>query len=139
MILSFVLSSIFFILALIHFNWVFGGTYGFEASLPTTATGERIFSPKKIDSAIVGLVLTAFGVFYLIKANLITANIPSWILTYGTLLIPAIFLFRAIGDFKYIGFFKRIKTTDFAKLDTKSFSPLCLAIAILGVLIEILN
>jgi len=139
MILSIVLSSIFFILCIIHFNWVVGGTFGFTASLPTKATGERVLNPKKIDSAIVGLGLTAFGIFYLITANLISVNIPSWIFTYGTWIVPAIFLIRAIGDFKYIGFFKRIKNTDFAKLDTKFFSPLCLVIAVLGVLVGVLN
>ncbi|MDY7394845.1 DUF3995 domain-containing protein [Aureibaculum sp. 2210JD6-5] len=96
-------------------------------------------NPKKIDSGIVALVLTAFGFFYLIKTNLITVNIPSWILTYGTWIIPAIFLLRAIGDFKYIGFFKRVKSTDFAKLDTKFFSPLCLTISTLGILIAVIN
>ncbi len=95
-------------LTLIHFNWVIGGSFGFAASLPTKETGERVLNPKKVDSAIVGLGLTAFGLFYLIKANLITVNIPSWILIYVKWIIPAIFLLRAMGDFRYIGFFKPI-------------------------------
>ena len=139
MILAIILSSIFFILALIHFNWVIGDSFGFEASLPTKTTGECVLNPKKIDSAIVGLGLAAFGFFYLIKTGLITISIPSWVLTYGSWIIPAIFLLRAIGDFRYIGFFKRIKATDFANLDTKFFSPLCLLIAVLGVLVEVLS
>lgn len=139
MILSIVLSSIFFILGIIHFNWVLGGSFGFAASLPTKVSGERVLNPKKFDSAIVGLGLTTFGFFYLIKANLISVIIPLWILTYGSWIIPAVFLLRAMGDFKYIGFFKRIKNTDFAKLDTKFFSPLCLVIAILGVLIGVMK
>ncbi|MBJ2173783.1 DUF3995 domain-containing protein [Aureibaculum sp. A20] len=139
MILTLILSSVFFILALIHFNWVVGGSFGFAASLPTTVTGERMLNPKKMDSAIVGLGLTAFGLFYLIKADLIDIPLPLWIFTVGSWLIPAIFLIRAIGEFKYVGFFKRIKTTDFARLDSKLFSPLCLIIAVLGVLIHVLN
>ncbi len=55
--LSLVLSVIFFILGIIHLNWVIGGSFGFVESLPTKETGERILNPKKIDSAIVGLGL----------------------------------------------------------------------------------
>jgi hypothetical protein len=64
---SLLLSLIFLVLAIIHFNWFFGGQFGFEASLPTKATGERVLNPKKIDSAIVGIALFMFGCFYFYK------------------------------------------------------------------------
>jgi len=137
MILSIILSIIFIVLGLIHFNWVIGGTYGFAASLPTKENGERFLNPRKIDSAIVGIGLTAFSLFYLFKSSLISYQLPEWILTYGGWIIPAVFMLRAIGDFKYVGVFKSIKTTDFGKLDTKLFSPLCLIIAIFGILIQL--
>ena len=111
MILTLILSLVFFLLAAIHFHWVFGGSFGFAASLPTKVTGERVLNPKKMDSAVVAIALTAFGLFYLIKANLIDIPLPLWVFTVGSWLIPAIFLIRAIGEFKYVGFFKRIKTT----------------------------
>jgi len=38
---------------------------------------------------------------------------------------------RAIGEFKYLGFFKKIKNTEFAIADSKLFSPLSLAIGFL--------
>jgi hypothetical protein len=41
---------------------------------------------------------------------------------------------RAIGDFHLIGFFKRVRGTRFASLDTAVYSPLCLALA-LGVFV----
>ena len=134
---SLLLCTLFFILALIHFNWVFGGSWGFAASLPTKESGERVLNPKKIDSAVVGLGLLAFGVFYLLRTGLFSFELPSWLVTYGGWIIPAIFPLRAVGDFKYIGFFKKITRTPFGKLDTKFFSPLCLFIATLGVLIQL--
>ena len=139
MILTLILSLVFFLLAAIHFHWVFGGSFGFAASLPTKATGERVLNPKKFDSAVVAIALTIFGLFYLVKGNLININLPTWVFTYFTWIIPAIFLLRAMGDFKYIGFFKRVKTTDFARLDNIFFSPLCLIIGVLGILIHVLN
>ena len=37
---------------------------------------------------------------------------------------------RAIGEFRYVGFFKRVVGSRFATLDTFVYSPLCLALAI---------
>jgi len=63
MILSILLSLILIGLGIIHFNWVIGGKYGFTESLPTKENGERVLNPKKIDSSIVGIGLTTFGLF----------------------------------------------------------------------------
>ncbi|NJN42418.1 MAG: DUF3995 domain-containing protein [Flammeovirgaceae bacterium] len=139
MILSILLSVILFALGVIHFNWVFGGSYGFEESLPTKENGERVINPKKIDSAIVGIGLIVFGLFYVFQSGLIEYMLPALITKYGGWLIPVIFLLRAIGEFKYIGFFKRIKNTKFGKADSKFFSPLCLAIGIAGVIVELMK
>lgn len=139
MILSLLLSMLFIVLGLIHFNWVIGGTFGFKESLPTKENGERVLNPKKIDSAFVGIGLTTFGIFYILKSGLIEYHLPEWIMKYGGWVIPIVFLLRAIGEFKYVGFFKSIKNTDFGKLDTKLFSPLCLLIGILGLFLQLVQ
>jgi hypothetical protein len=53
----------------------------------------------------------------------------------GNLAIAIIFLIRAIGDFRYVGFLKKIKNTKFAKKDTKYYSPLCSLISVLAFII----
>jgi len=138
-VLSILLFITFFVLACIHFNWVFGGKWGFEKALPTKENGERILNPKKLDSAIVGFGLILFGLVYLLKSGLINFQIPNWILLYGSWIISAIFILRAIGDFKYVGFFKKIKNTEFAKADSRIFSPLCLTIGLIGILIQLIK
>ncbi|WP_323758458.1 DUF3995 domain-containing protein [Roseivirga sp.] len=136
-ILSLLLSIILIVLGLIHFNWVLGGKWGFEVALPTNEAGKRVLNPKKLDSLIVGLGLSAFGAFYLFQAIYTAIEMPSWLTTYVGWIIPSIFLLRAIGDFKFVGFFKTIKSTPFAKMDTKLFSPLCLFMALAGFAIQI--
>ena len=37
---------------------------------------------------------------------------------------------RAVGDFRYVGFFKSLGDDPFCSWDTWLFSPLCLAIAL---------
>jgi len=139
MILSLLLSLVFILLGLIHLNWATGGTFGFKSAIPTKETGEPVLHPKKIDSAIIGVGLLAFAVFYILKAELIPTQLPDWLLHYGGYIIPSIFVLRAIGDFKYIGFFKKVKHTTFGTLDTKFFAPLCLSMGIIGFLIQFLG
>jgi hypothetical protein len=136
MILSILLSILLIVLGIIHFNWGIGGEFGFSESLPTKENGERVLNPKKIHSTIVGIGLTAFGIFYILKSGLIEYNFSEWIMQYVGWVIPIIFLLRAIGEFKYIGFFKSVKSTEFAKLDYKLFSPLCLIIGIIGIIVQ---
>ena len=104
--------------------------------MPTKENGEKVLNPGKVDSAAVGIGLTAFGIFYLLNSGVIDYSLPEWIIKYGSWIIPVLFLLRAVGEFKYVGFFKRVKKTEFAKWDTKLFSPLCLAIAIIGILVN---
>ncbi len=132
MIWSLLLSVIFFILGMIHFLWAFGGKYGFEQALPTNEQGQRILNPGKFDSAIVGLGLIIFGSFYFLQSGFTELIPPVWAIKYGGWIIPSIFLLRAIGDFKYVGFFKKIKQTSFGRRDTRIFSPLCSIIATVG-------
>ena len=136
---SLLLSITLIVLGLIHFNWVLGGKWGFEVALPTNEAGKRVLNPKKFDSMIVGLGLSAFGAFYLFQAVFTAIKMPDWLTTYVGWIIPSIFLLRAVGDFVYVGFFKTIKSTPFAKMDTKLFSPLCLFMALAGFTIQIFN
>ncbi|WP_296311736.1 DUF3995 domain-containing protein [Winogradskyella sp. UBA3174] len=84
MILSILLSLTLIGLGMIHFSWVIGGKLGFSKSLPTKENGERVLNPRKIDTAIVGIGLTAFGIFYLFKSGLLEYNLPEWIMKYGS-------------------------------------------------------
>lgn len=113
-------------LSLIHFYWALGGQWGFAAALPANEQGKRILNPKKIDSTIVATGLLAFTIYILIYRGFIEFHLLAWVHNYGIWLVSTIFLLRAIGDFKYVGFFKKIKNTDFAGRDTKFYSPLCL-------------
>ena len=49
-------------------------------------------------------------------------------------IVTGLFFLRAIGEFRYVGFFKRVRDTAFAKADTRFYSPLCVFIAVLSLL-----
>ena len=125
-------ASILLILSLIHFTWVFGGKFGFEAAIPTNLKGEKVLNPKAIDSLIVASGLLIFALYFLIKEDIITISLPASIDKCGGWVICTIFLFRAIGDFKYVGFFHKVRGTRFSDMDLKLFSPLCLTLSLIG-------
>ena len=130
---------VFLVLSGIHWNWVFGGTWGFDKAIPTDLDGNKILNPKKIESSIVALGLFAFATYYFLISDFISIESPKWISIYMGWVISSIFILRSIGDFKYVGFFKKIKTTNFSRSDSKLFSPLCLLIGLIGIIIELIK
>jgi len=125
------LFLIFLVLSPIHFYWAFFGDWGLLQAIPTDINGNRLLNPSSIDSAIVGIILLSFGLYYLIKRYK-PSKVTKWIDLPMGWLIPILFFLRAIGDFKYVGFFKEIGSTPFARADYMFFSPLCLLISVLG-------
>ena len=114
----------------IHFFWAFGGRWGADAALPTSQDGKKALNPDIFATLIVAFGILAMALLHLEKVQMLSLPIPAWINTYGLKIIAGIFLLRAIGDFRYVGFFKKIKNTKFANLDTKYYSPLCLILSI---------
>ncbi len=56
--------------------------------------------------------------------------VPKWLSRYELWILASVFLLRAIGDFCYVGFAKKVRSTRFAQLDTRFYSPLCLFMSI---------
>ncbi|MEM6843120.1 MAG: DUF3995 domain-containing protein [Bacteroidota bacterium] len=56
-----------------------------------------------------------------------------------SVILFVIFILRALGEFNYVGFFKRVKNTEFARADSRIFSPLCLGIGVIGILIQLMH
>ena len=138
-ILSIILFLIFLVLGAFHFYWFFGGTWGLDKVIPTKGAKTESLQIPKFATLLVGLGLTACGLLYLCKSNLLSLALPSWIFTYAFWAIPIVFILRSIGEFNYVGFFKKIKDSDFAKADSKIFSPLCLFIGTVGILIQLID
>lgn len=117
-----------------------GGKWGLEKVIPTTKEDNSKNIPiPKFATLIVAIVLMSFGLVYLMKSGFITVALPPITLKYVYWFIPAIFILRAIGEFKYVGLFKKVKNTEFAKADSNLFIPLCLIIGIVGILIQLID
>jgi len=137
-ILSLILFLIFLVLSAFHFYWFFGGIWGLDKVFPTKSDTSETLAIPKFATLIVAFGLLAFGMLYLMKSGLISFQIPQVLNSFAYWIIPAIFILRAIGEFNYVGFFKKVRHTKFAKADSKLFSPLCLGIGLIGIIIQLM-
>jgi hypothetical protein len=134
-ILGIVLAVIFALLSFLHLYWAGGGRFGRGAAIPT-AGGQRLLHPSPFGTILVAAALFAAMLVVLGRLKIWGAVVPRWIFYLGTWVISLLFLLRTIGDFRYVGFFKSVYGTDFARWDTILFSPLCLFIAVAAFLIS---
>ena len=118
-----------------HFYWAFGGKLGLDKALPTK-DGKLLLNPGKVLTLLVGAVLLGFSyIAYALQFYDFTIMQNSNFYKYSGLFIAVIFIVRSIGEFNAVGFFKKIKDTEFALYDTKYFSPLCLVLGLVFILL----
>jgi hypothetical protein len=86
---------------------------------------------------VVALGLLGMSIYVFGFSKMINLPLPNLVSQYGIWVIALIFIARAIGDFKYGGFSKKIKTTSFAKMDTQYYTPLCLYLGLTSILIAL--
>ncbi|TCZ78124.1 DUF3995 domain-containing protein [Paenibacillus albiflavus] len=127
---TWVVGGILFLLSGIHLYWMAGGRRGALAAIPSKGS-ELLFRPTNVATGIVAGALALAGWFVLELGEVVEWLLfPDWVFIYGGWVLSAVFIIRAIGDFRWIGFFKKQKGTLFAKWDTMLYSPLCLFIGI---------
>ena len=113
--LAFATAGVFVFLAAMHFYWAIAGVGGRSAAIPEI-DGVPAFRPSKAATAAVGLALLGVAAIVLLEVKLLLAC------------AAGVLILRAIGDFRLVGFFKRMRGSKFARMDTLLYSPLCLAL-----------
>ena len=121
-----ILTYIMILLALIHFYWALGGKFGLDKALPIDVEDNRLLNPSKFMTFVVGLILLGFSY---VAYKLYTGD-ESPMIVYAGYGLSILFFLRAIGDFNFVGLFKKVKNTEFSKYDTWIYIPLCLFLSI---------
>ncbi len=125
-IITFANIALFAIISAFHFYWALSDREVDLNYVIPHVDGKPVFVPTRLGSASIGVLLLGASVLILLNAYNFAPFIPG-ILYKGALgALSVIMLIRAVGDFKLIGFFKKIKSGKFADMDTKFYSPLCL-------------
>jgi hypothetical protein len=126
-VLAVLLIATFVILALLHVYWAIGGQFGQAASVPSV-DGRRLFDPSPRSTLMVAAALLACACAIAGTAGWLGEAVPASVFRAVTMLVSLVFLLRAIGDFRYVGFFQRAGDSPFAYWDLRLYSPLCLLI-----------
>lgn len=127
-IVAFSVVATFLCLSLVHFYWAFGGRIGVAAAIPER-DGKPAFQPSTLATLAVAVGLALCAVVVAHAAGL-SLPFPRSVSVWLTRALAVVLFLRAIGDFRLVGFLKRVRGTRFARLDTAVYSPLCLALAI---------
>jgi hypothetical protein len=133
--IAFVAGSLLFSLGAIHIYWGFGGKWGGKAALPARSDGKPLFQPTRFDTFAVAILLMLAAHLIFTLGSLQKGLFPSWVYVCGGWAIAAVFVIRAIGEFRWLGLFKKHKGSLFARLDTWLYSPLCLVLGVMVLLI----
>lgn len=140
-------AAVLALLGAIHCYWALGGTWGAAVAFPDLwckqgqVVGHRPHlgfpTPTPIATLIVAFALFSAAAIMLGRVGWLPLvpwrsswAFPQWIFTSGTWALSVLFIGRAIGDFRTIGFFKSNRDDRFTWWDTRLFSPLSLAIGL---------
>jgi uncharacterized protein (DUF2062 family) len=123
------LAVILAILGLVHTYWALGARSPSAATIPEVA-GRPAFKPSRLSTLAVAIGLFVAAALVAVAGRLLADPLRSpmvRILTFG---LGGVFLARSIGDFRLVGFFKRVRASQFARLDTFFYAPLCLILGL---------
>ncbi len=112
----------------LHLYWAAGGRRGREAVVPTSG-GRAVLAPSTLPTVAVAGALATASCLYVGAA---ARWEPQWLFRIGASGAATVLAARAVGERRYVGFFKRSRDTTFARRDTYVYSPLCAALAIAG-------
>lgn len=112
----------------LHLYWALGGKFGKNAAIPTR-NGKPVLRPSGLGTGLVAVALFAMVALLAISRGWIDLPALHDASRLGAAITALAFGIRAIGDFRYVGFFKRIRDGRFARLDTNFYSPLCVILA----------
>ncbi len=131
-------AGVFFALGALHFYWALGFKWGTYGVVPTHPNGEKFFQTSVDSCLVVGVGLWLMAVIHLANAGSWLNEFPL-IIKYSTLAIALIFTMRTIGDFKWVGLFKQITSTPFARNDTRYYVPICVFLSASSLLLFFLR
>ncbi len=130
LLLLFVNALIFMGLGALHLYWANGGEKFANSVVPEFPdNGKPVFEPTPAITALVGFGLLAIsfvGWWCVFGIPIHKMGIINWY----SLALGIVFGLRSIGDFRYAGLTKKVNHTEFAQMDTRFYTPLCLYLAL---------
>ena len=125
-----ILIAAFVVLGLIHLYWAAGGRIGRGSAIPQVGN-KPSFLPGTIATIAVALALFGAAAVVALRSGVLPDPALVFLAMIGCWVLATTLALRAIGDFRLVGFFKRVRGTPFARADSLFYSPLCAVLAAL--------
>jgi hypothetical protein len=122
------LGIVFTALAGFHVFWALAGGAG-GAAVPTRADGTPVFRPSAGATLAVAFALLVAAAVVLGRGDVTALPGAPVVYRAATWGLGAVLCLRSVGDFRYVGVFKRERGSAFARRDTALYTPLCAALA----------
>lgn len=110
-------------LAALHARWAVRNRFESTFVIPKV-DGQYVFIPSRAATSMVAFALFCAALVALAQGQVIALDVPPLLVLVAAYAAGAVFVLRAIGDFRLVGYFKRVRHTSFARWDTRLFSPL---------------
>jgi len=136
-VLAIIVATSLSLIAGLHIFWALGGKWAGQIALPKKEDGSLLFSPGPIPCFLVAVILLAMAAFCIVRFVLAFPWMGDSLGTRVLWLLAGVFFLRFIGDFRYVGIFRKVRRTDFGRMDGKLYSPLCGAYSAAFVLMAI--
>ena len=121
--------------AAFHVLWAAGGRLGWSVSLPQRADGTPMMVNRlpwwRPAAGAVALGLACLAWLLLAESGHLPLPLPAGPVRGGLICIGVAFVGRALVPNRYVGFFKSLRTTRWARYDTRLYSPLFLILGLL--------
>jgi hypothetical protein len=121
--------------AAFHLYWALGGRLGFSVSLPQRPDGTPVMAHRlswwRPAAGAVALGLALLALLLLGHAGHLPLPLPPGLVRAALLATGAAFVARALVPNRYVGFFKSLRGTRWARFDTRLYSPLFLLLGLL--------
>lgn len=127
------LVTIFAVISLIHVYWGLGGQWAAVAAVPQvpvegSAKSRPAFKPRGWATLLVAVGLLLIAALVCLRVGWWVPAVSHQSLQWVISAIAMLMFARAIGDSNLVGFFKQVKGSRFARLDTWVYSPLCVVL-----------
>ncbi|MHC8320039.1 DUF3995 domain-containing protein [Pseudomonas sp. GB2N2] len=127
------LVTIFAVISLIHVYWGLGGQWAAVAAVPQVPVEGTVklrpaFKPRGWATLLVAVGLLLIAALVCLRVGWWVPAVSHKSLQWVISAIAMLMFARAIGDSNLVGFFKQVRGSRFARLDTWVYSPLCMVL-----------
>ncbi|MCL6604825.1 MAG: DUF3995 domain-containing protein [Paenibacillus sp.] len=121
-------------LGVLHVYWACGGKFGSQAVIPDRSTEPEsppLFAPGKTVTIMVAILLWGAAYVLTVQSGIISdfVGLNPRIFFYLCSVCSIVFAVRALGDFRYVGWFKTVRGTRFSSMDYIFYTPLCMLLS----------